>query len=108
MKGFYAGAVPNMVRCVLKNSYRYPLLVGLPNYYKTKLPESIREQKNLLKLLTALSIALVEATITCPVERLKVYFMTTTEKISYLQFFSNNQSSLFKELFRGYTPLFAR
>lgn len=28
MKGFYAGALPNAVRCVMKNAYRYPLMVG--------------------------------------------------------------------------------
>lgn len=97
-----------MTRCLLKNSYRYPLMVGLPNFYKSYLPDSIKEHKSLLKLLTGCSIALVEATITCPIERLKVYFMTTTEKISYRQFFKNNEHHLFKELFRGFGPLFAR
>ena len=108
MKGFYAGALPNMTRCLLKNSYRYPLLVGLPNFYKNYLPDSIKEHKSLLKLLTGCSIALVEATLLCPIERLKVYFMTTNEKITYRQFFKNNEHHLFKELFRGFGPLFAR
>lgn len=72
-----------MARCILKNTYRYPLMVGLPSFYNTKLPASIRENKRLLRLMTALSIALVEATITCPIERLKVLFMTTNDKISY-------------------------
>ena len=108
MKGFYAGALPNMTRCLLKNSYRYPLLVGLPNFYKNYLPDSIKEHKSLLKLLTGCSIALVETTLLCPIERLKVYFMTTNEKITYRQFFKNNEHHLFKELFRGFGPLFAR
>lgn len=97
-----------MARCILKNTYRYPLMVGLPSFYNTKLPVSIRENKRLLRLMTALSIALVEATITCPIERLKVLFMTTNDKISYTQFFKSNSGNLFKELFRGYTPLFMR
>lgn len=62
-------------------------MVGLPGFYKAYLPESIREHKTLLKLMTGSSIALVEATLTCPVERLKVYFMTNQDKISYRQFF---------------------
>jgi hypothetical protein len=86
-RGFYAGALPNGVRCLLKNSYRYPLMVGLPRFYNSNLPEAIRENKNLLRLLTGASIALVEATLTCPIERLKVYFMTTPDKVSYRQFF---------------------
>ena len=51
-------------------------MVGLPGFYKNYLPSSIKEKKTLLKAMTGASIALVEATITCPVERLKVYFMT--------------------------------
>eukprot|EP00347_Sterkiella_histriomuscorum_P001661 403371157 len=107
-KGFYAGALPNIVRCLLKNATRYPLMVGLPNFYKNQLPDSFKEHKAFLKLLTGCSIALVEATMACPIERLKVYFMTTNENISYKQFFQNNQHHLMKELFRGFGPLFAR
>lgn len=43
MGGFYAGALPNFCRCLLKNSYRYPLMVGLPSFYKKHLPASIKE-----------------------------------------------------------------
>ena len=38
LQGFYAGSVPNLTRCLLKNTYRYPLMVGLPNFYKQVLP----------------------------------------------------------------------
>ena len=62
-------------------------MVGLPSFYKDHLPESVKEKKILLKLMTGASIALVESFLTCPVERLKVYFMTTPETISYRQFF---------------------
>ncbi len=73
-----------MSRCILKNTYRYPLMVGLPQFYNKNLPGQIRENKKLLKLLTGASIGLVEATLTCPIERIKVYFMTTTDKgLSY-------------------------
>lgn len=41
LKGFYAGSLPNLTRCLLKNTYRYPLMVGLPNFYKKVLPASI-------------------------------------------------------------------
>ena len=83
LKGFYAGAIPNFTRCLLKNSYRYPLMVGLPSFYKNSLPDSVKEHKYVTKFLTGASIAIVEATLTCPIERLKVYFMTTNDKISY-------------------------
>lgn len=58
-------------------------MVGLPNFYKTKLPASIREHKKMLKMMTGSSIALVEAILTCPIERLKVFFMTNAQTISY-------------------------
>ena len=87
IKGFYAGSIPNLTRCLLKNSYRYPLMVGLPTFYKNSMPESIKEHRMLVKFLTGGSIALVEAILTSPIERLKVYFMTTSNKISYRQFF---------------------
>lgn len=77
IKGFYAGSLPNLTRVLVKNSYRYPLMVGLPKFYNNNLPESINNNKFLLKLLTGSSIALVESIITCPIERIKVYFMTT-------------------------------
>jgi hypothetical protein len=83
IKGFYAGALPNLARCMLKNSYRYPLMVGLPSFYKNNLPDSIREHRTLTKFLTGGSIAIVEATLTCPIERLKVYFMTNQDNITY-------------------------
>ncbi len=77
MRGFYAGSLPNLTRVMLKNIYKYPLMVGLPRFYNQNLPQSMREHKWLQKLLTGCSIALTEACITCPVERVKVYFMTT-------------------------------
>lgn len=30
-RGFYAGSLPNLSRIVLKNLYRYPLMIKLPN-----------------------------------------------------------------------------
>ena len=79
-KGLYAGSLPNFMRLVCRNSYKYPLLIGLPEFYKTNLPEYMRNHESLLKLATGLSIALIETTITCPIERTKVYFMTQKPK----------------------------
>lgn len=33
VKGFYAGALPNYVRCLIKNCYKYPLMIGLPKKF---------------------------------------------------------------------------
>ena len=42
IKGFYAGSISNFTRCVLKNSYKYPLMVGLPALYEKSLPDTFR------------------------------------------------------------------
>ena len=108
-KGFYAGSLPNLTRCILKNTYRYPLMVGLPNLYKELLPSSMQENKKVLKLFTGISIGFLEATILCPVERVKVHFMTQAESGgSYRNFFAGIRGNLFNELFRGFTPLLVR
>ena len=51
-------------------------MVGLPNFYKEVLPRSMQDNKQVLKLFTGLSIGLLESIILCPVERVKVHFMT--------------------------------
>jgi hypothetical protein len=101
-RGFYAGALPNLTRCIVRNSYKYPLLIMLPEQF------NIIENPHTRKYLTGLTIAFVEATITCPLERLKVYFMTSSQSQSYRSFFNSIRQNAFRELFRGFTPLFMR
>jgi hypothetical protein len=52
-----------------------------------------------------MSIALVESFLTCPIERLKVYYMTSNEKMNLGRFIESNQGRVLKEMFRGFTPL---
>ena len=67
----------------------------------------------MLKLATGFSVALMEAMITCPVERTKVFIMTqrsNTNQSSYKLFLNHilrNKSNT-QELFRGFGPLFLR
>jgi hypothetical protein len=68
--------MPNLGRILVKNAYRYPLMIGLPNFYKKVLPEKVNNNKVLQKLLTGSSIAIIESFIICPFERMKTYFMT--------------------------------
>ena len=51
---------------------------------------------------------MIETTILCPAERVKVYFMTLDEKKSYRKFFKSIRGNARKELFRGFTPLLVR
>jgi len=109
MMGFYVGSTPNMARVVVKSVYRYPLMISLPVFYQNHLPKSIRESKKAQKFFTAVSIAFFESAILCPIERLKVYFMTEKGgRHGYKGFYSSSQTHLLQEIFRGFTPLFSR
>ena len=106
MRGFYVGSLPNLTRLIARNSYKYPLLIGLPQYYKSQTPEGTSDV--MLRLMTGFSVAAVEATITCPIERTKVYLMTNTDgRPGFFEHISK-QKSLVKDLFRGFGPLFTR
>ena len=79
MKGFYAGSIPNLTRLICRNSYKYPLLMGLPDLFTNKFP-NLQDKERTLKLMTSLSIALIETTINCPIERTKTFVMTQSYK----------------------------
>ena len=70
-KGFYSGAFPNMIRVVIKQGYRYPLMIALPFLYG-----NIFDSLFLVSLSTGLTIAFLEGFIITPFERFKVWLMT--------------------------------
>ena len=37
-RGFFAGSFPNLGRILVKNAYRYPLMIGLPNFFRDYCP----------------------------------------------------------------------
>ena len=74
-KGFYSGSLPNLTRIALKNVYRYPLMIKLPNLIQENI-KIARDNRMAAKVLTGVSISFVEAFILCPVERFKVIMMT--------------------------------
>lgn len=76
IRGLYAGALPNITRLITRNTYKYPLIVGLPEIQRNKMPGLVRENPALAKLITGTSVALLESLITCPLDRLKVHLMT--------------------------------
>jgi hypothetical protein len=60
----------------MRNSYKYPLLVGLPEIHKKNLPLALSKNDTFLNILTGVSVAFIESIITCPIERTKVFLMT--------------------------------
>lgn len=74
-RGFFAGSLPNLGRILIKQVYRYPLMIGLPPFFEEKLHTTNLE---VVKAVSGLTIALIESFILCPFERLKVFIMTLT------------------------------
>ncbi|CAF1083440.1 unnamed protein product [Rotaria sordida] len=102
--GFYSGAIPNTTRRAVKQMYRWPMMLFFPNFYRDHVL-STRIQQNyprLPKVLTGLSIANFEILVINPLERLKVWLMTSPTRLSLLEFFRQRADSrdIIRELYR--------
>ena len=81
----------------------------LPRFYSNLLGSKYENHKYIMKLMTSLSVALVEAGLITPFERLQVFIMTSKfANKNYMDFYHMNKSKLRTELFRGYTPYFLK
>lgn len=110
MRGFYSGAIPNGARLAVKQMYRYPMMLAFPSFFKESLPaEFQRTHPDVVPITTALSIASFETFFVCPLERCKVFLMTSDTKEKLLrEFFRLNKGHLRIELFRGIGAVYAR
>lgn len=109
IKGLYAGFIPSALRGVVKQVYRWPLMLVLPKMYSTLYPESIQKKyPSINKITTGLSLAAIDTFIVCPFERLKVVLQTKHSDVSLKKFFSQENSALGKSLFRGLNSMFYR
>ena len=110
--GFYSGAIPNTTRRAVKQTYRWPMMLFFPSFYRDRLLPSPIQQRypRLPKILTGLSIANFEILVINPLERLKVWLMTSPERISLLEFFRQrlNTGDVVRELYRGTSAVFYR
>jgi len=115
--GFYRGFIPNLVKVSSKNIYRWPLMLYLPQYFK-KFNENLFKNKrfnsdSICKIQTGFTIANFETMFICPMERLKVFFMTHASKenkhYSFLkQFYILNKGNMMNQLFKGLEPSLLR
>lgn len=108
-KGFYSGYATNSAKQLFKSCYRYPLMSGLPRFYAGLFGSTYEQNKHTMKFLTSLTIALVEAGLITPFERLQVFIMTSHQSNqNYKDFYEMSKSKLRTELFKGYTPYFTK
>jgi len=78
-RGFYAGSLPNATLKMLKNVYRFPLMIWMPHFFETNIDF---KNPHIKKVLTGVAISAIESTILCPFERVKTYLMTTDTEIA--------------------------
>jgi hypothetical protein len=71
LRGFYSGVIPNLLRVMVKQAYRYPLMIALPVVFGSFTPSVV-----FISIATGLSIALLEVWVITPLERFKVWLMT--------------------------------
>lgn len=115
--GFYRGFLPNLVRVSSKNVYRWPLMLYLPQFFK-KFNDNLFKNKrfntdSFCKVETGFTIANLETMLICPLERLKVFFMTHAVKenksYSFLRhFYILNKGNMMNQLFKGLEPSLLR
>lgn len=110
--GFYSGAIPNTTRRAIKQTYRWPMMLFFPTFYRDHLlPDRIQQRyPRLPKILTGFSIANFEILVINPLERLKVWLMTSPKRISLLEFFRQrlDTGDIVRELYRGTSAVFFR
>lgn len=110
VRGFYAGAIPNGIRLAFKQTYRWPMMLAFPKFYNSILSEDVNKQlPSFKKALTGVTIASLETLIICPLERLKVWLMTSYKNDKSLtNFFRENKGNLGTQLFKGLNASYPR
>ena len=95
--GFYSGAIPNVMRVMLKQAYRYPLMIALPVVFGTITPSV-----TYISIATGLSIALLEVWVITPLERFKIWLMTCqNSSFGIKAFFKAIRNDVVHSLYRG-------
>jgi|GEM_PF-1414810 len=104
--GFYRGYIPNTVRVVIKQIYRWPMMLFIPLGLESL---EIFKRSEMNKLVSAIIIANFECFIITPLERIKVWLMTHLKnKGGLLYFLTKNQKGLGGQLMAGLRPVYAK
>lgn len=92
--GFYRGYIPNTIRVVYKQLYRFPLMIYLPNLNQGKLSQT--QTKNFKayvgKTFAGLALGLIDVFLVNPLERIKVWLMTNHTKSKLKVFLAKSDS----------------
>ncbi len=104
--GFYRGYIPNTVRVVIKQIYRWPMMLFIPLGLESL---EVFKRSEMNKLVSAIIIANFECFIITPLERIKVWLMTHYKsKRGLLYFFTKNRKGLGLQLMAGLRPVYVK
>lgn len=95
-RAFYKGLSPQLVKTCLKQIWCWPMITGIPSYLQSYGIEGTHQQ-----ILTGLSIATVDATITIPLERAKILSALTKKRAFSL-------ASVYKDGWQGFAAYWAK
>lgn len=108
IRGFYTGGKANFLRALLKEAYRNPVRGIIKSFYAESIPKSIqRKFPEIRNVATGVSMASFDTFILCPLERIKVWVMTTEKNKKIVSYFKENNFSM-GNLFKGIKISFVR
>ena len=103
---FYSGSLPNLIKQVSRNLYRWPLILYFPVFYGRFI-----QNKKLVKAFSAVSLANIECLIISPLERVKTVLISkdgNANRGSIIGFFKDRNNRKLLELYRGVNPFILR
>ncbi len=105
IKSFYKATPISSFKVIVTECYRGPLMIAVPKYIDKYFPFDQSPYKDLtLKLGAAPLIALIDATIICPLTRLSTHQQTTKYKLTLNEVIKDYAKTQFiKELYAGYS-----
>lgn len=104
IRGFYAGFLVNGLRVTSKNAYRWPLTVYLISFFR-KISREWGWGLGAAGTAAGLVTAMLESVIICPLERVKVWLMTSYCNIRYKSFWD---WVTLRNLYDGFQPLLVK
>lgn len=96
-RGFYAGFLPNMLRVMVKQAYRYPLILTVPAAFSNVTNSGI-----VISIASGVVIAIIEVWVMVPFERLKVWLVTyQSDKGGVVLFWNTLKGDVWHTLYQG-------
>jgi hypothetical protein len=107
VKGFYNSTTASVMKILLGECYRGPLMIEMPRVIEKHLPENVVKNHPTIKTIIAIPvISLIDATIICPLVKLSTDQITRQQQTTLKEISAHYwKEGYFKHFYRGYRPL---